>query len=291
MTSFRTQHSGSGWWRRFGSWLVRLWQRLVAALSGPAPEPLPPPPPPAPPGRLTERRDAPAPIIVPARGYVFTFRIHASFVWSSNGLPREVLSGSAQFFMPYAIRALTRLAAARARNLPAHRARDLEVELQRAVAESEPLAYERGGARVTCQAYVSVELDERVKQAVEPYWEQLIKLDCEYDVDTRRAQYVDRMSRQWSTVLEKLVDSPVAGGAATLANENLAAVVREFLAERKAEAERLESLLAEHARNGNGYEQSTLFDRLFQRLEEQADGYRQRTPRTPDPGRNGSARS
>ncbi|MFV2020900.1 hypothetical protein [Micromonospora sp. LOL_023] len=292
MTDFRTQRSGGGWWRRFGSWLVNLWQRLVAAISGPEPEPLPPPPPPpAPPGRLTERRDAPAPIVVPARGYVFTFRIHASFVWSSNGLPREVLSGSAQFFMPYAIRALTRLAAARARNLAAHRARDLEVELQRAVAQSEPLVYERGGARVSCQAYVSVELDDRVKRAVEPYWDQLIKLDYQYDVDTRRAQYVERMSRQWSTVLEKLMDSPVAGGAATLANENLAAVVREFLAERKAETERLENLLAEHARNGNGYEQANLFDLLSQRLEEQADSYRQRTPKRPDPGRNGSTRA
>lgn|GEM_PF-2139760 len=292
MTDFRTQRSGGGWWRRFGSWLLRLWQRLVAAFRGPEPEPLPPPPPPpAPPGRLTERRDAPAPIVVPARGYVFTFRIHASFVWSSDGLPKEVLSGSAQFFMPYAIRALTRLAAARARNLAAHRARDLEVELQRAVAESEPLVYERGGARVTCQAYVSVELDDRVKQAVEPYWEQLIKLDYEYDVDTRRAQYVERMSRQWSTVLERLVDSPVAGGAAKLANENLATVVREFLAERKAESERLENLLAEHARNGNGYEQANFFDRLFERLEEQADSYRQRTPKRPNPGQNGSARS
>ncbi|WP_123601248.1 hypothetical protein [Micromonospora sp. Llam0] len=118
----------------------------------------------------------------------------------------------------------------------------------------------------------------------------MIKLDYEYDVDTRRAQYVERMSRQWSTVLERLVDSPVAGGAAKLANENLAAVVREFLAERKAESDRLENLLAEHARNGNGYEQANFFDRLFERFEEQADSYRQRTPKRPDPGQNGSAR-
>jgi hypothetical protein len=283
MTDASRTPGSVGGWRRFGSWLLTLWHRLVAAISGPEPVPMPPPQPP-PPGRLAERRDAPAPIVVPARGYVFTFRVHASFVWSSDGLPREVLSGSAQHFMPYAIRELTRLAAARARDLPAHRARKLEVELQHAIAEAGPWQCESGGVRVTCQAYVSVELDDEVKRAVKPYWEQLIKLDYEHHVDAKRAAYVDRMSRQWATILSELVDSPVAGGAATLANESLAAVVRDFLTERNAEARRLEDLLAEHARNGDGYEQSTFFDRLM----EQAGGNGQRTTGAPSQGRNGS---
>ncbi|WP_326554032.1 hypothetical protein [Micromonospora sp. NBC_01813] len=262
-----------------------LWHRLVMAIIGPEPVPMPPPQqPPPPPGRLTERRDAPAPIIVPARGYVFTFRVHASFVWSSDGLPREVLSGSAQYFMPYAVRELKRLAAARARNLAAHRARKLEVELQHAIAESGPWQCERSGVLVTCHAYVSVELDDEVKKAVKPYWEQLIRLDCEHVVDAKRAAYVDRMSRQWATILSDLVDSPVAGGAATLANGSLAAVVRDFLAERNAEARRLEDLLAEHARNGDGYEQTTFFDRLMN----QAGGSGHRATEAADQGRNGS---
>lgn len=267
MTDTINKTSSPGAWRRFGSWLLGLWRRLVAALRGPEPIPMPPPPPPLPPpGRLTERRDAQTPIIVPARGYVFTFRVHATFIWSSEGIPREILSGSAQYFMPYAIRALARLAATRARNVVAHRARELEVELQRAITDSGPWRYERYGARVTCQPYIWVELDEGVKQAIKPYWEQLIKLDCEYDVDVKRAQHVDRMSRQWLTILEKLVDNPVASGAAKMTNESLAAVVRDLIAEQNATAQRLEDLLAERLRHGDAYEQAASFDLLTERL-------------------------
>ncbi|MFY1597091.1 hypothetical protein [Micromonospora sp. WMMD737] len=263
MTDTINTASSPAAWRRFGSWLLTLWHRLVAALRGPEPVPMPPPPPPPPPpGRLTERRDAQAPIIVPARGYVLTFRVHSTFVWSSEGIPREILNGSAQYFMPYAIRALTRLAAARARNVVAHRARELEVELQRAITESGPWRYERNGVRVACQPYVWVELDDGVKRAVKPYWEQLIKLDCEYDVDVKRAQYVDRLSRQWLTILEKLVDNPVSGGAAKMTNESLAAVVRDLLAEQSATAQRLEEILAERLSKGDAFEQAASFDLL-----------------------------
>ncbi|MEV4628277.1 hypothetical protein AB0J90_18580 [Micromonospora sp. NPDC049523] len=287
MTDTTNTAGSSGAWRRFGSWLLALWHRLVAALSGPDPMPMPPPPPPPPPpGRLTERREAQTPIIVPARGYVFTFRVHATFIWSSEGIPKEILSGSAQYFMPYAIRTLTRLAAARARNVVAHRARELEVELQRAISDPGPWRYERNEVRVACQPYVWVELDDGVKQAVKPYWEQLIKLDCEYDVDVKRAQYVDRLSRQWLTILEKLVDNPVAGGAAKMTNESLAAVVRDLIAEQSATAQRLEDLLGERLRNGDAYEQAASFDLLAERLTPHGP----KSGKIPTPGPNGASR-
>lgn len=286
MTDTTTTARSSAAWRRFGAWLRALWHRLVAALRAPEPVPLPaPPPPPPPPGRLTERRDLQAPIIVPARGYVFTFRVHATFIWSSEGIPREVLSGCAQYFMPYAIRNLTRLAAARARNVVPHRARELEVELQRATAESGPQPYERNGVRVTCQPHVWVELDDGVKQAVKPYWEQLIKLDCEYDVDVKRAQYLDRLSRQWLAILGQLVDNPVAGGAAKMTNESLAAVVSDLIAEQNATTQRLEDLLAERLHNGGAFEQSAAFDLLVERL----NGPGRKTMKMPTSGPNGSS--
>ncbi|MGV9806777.1 hypothetical protein [Micromonospora chersina] len=224
-----------------------------------------------------------APIVVPARGYVFIFRVRAAFIWASEGIPREILSGSAQYFMPYAIRALTRLAASRARNFAAHRARELEVELQRAVATSGPWRYERGGVQVTCQPYVWVELDDGVKQAVRPYWEQLIKLDCEYDVDTKRAQYAERLSRQWLSILEKLVESPVAGGAARMTSERLATVVQDLIAEQQAAAQRLEDLLGDRLRSGDAYEQATSFDILAERLKA-----RERTDAKAPTAHNGS---
>ncbi|MFY1703050.1 hypothetical protein ACN28G_15105 [Micromonospora sp. WMMA1923] len=205
------------------------------------------------------------PIVVSARGHVFTFNIRAALVWSSDGISREVLNGSAQACTPYAVRALTRLAAARARNYPAHRARELEVELQRRLAEDGPWRFERGSARLTCHPYVWVELDEGVKQAVRPYWEQLIKLDCEHDVDTMKAQYADRLSQHWLTVLEKLVDSPMAGGAARLTDEALAAVVQDLLAERHAADQRLDDLLVDRLDSDDAYERATSFDILAER--------------------------
>ncbi|MEV0810905.1 hypothetical protein [Micromonospora sp. NPDC050200] len=81
------------------------------------------------------------------------------------------------------------------------------MELQRAITETGPWLYERGGGRVTCQPYVWVELDDGVKQAVMPYWERLIKLDCEYDVDVKRAQYVERLSRQQPSAMSSGVPS------------------------------------------------------------------------------------
>ncbi|QLQ36243.1 hypothetical protein [Micromonospora robiginosa] len=269
-------------------WFLALWRRLLVLLQGPEPvaAPISSAPPPPPPGRLTERREISTPIVVPARGYVFTFRIRAMFVWSSNGIPREMLSGSAQYFMPYAVRALTNLAAARARNFAAHRARDLEVELQRELAATGPWRYERGGAEVACKPYVWVELDEGVKQAVRPYWEQLIKLDCEYDVDVKRAQNADRLSRQWLSILGKLVDNPAAGGAAKMTDENFAAVVQELIAQQQAATQRLNDLIEDGLRSDDEYERKTSFDLLAERLKSHG---RAASAEPREPSRNGAS--
>ncbi|GAA3781226.1 hypothetical protein GCM10022225_82000 [Plantactinospora mayteni] len=253
-----------GLWRRLGRWLLAFWRWLFPPLAPPEPAFVPITPPPSPPGRLTERRRLAQPIVVPARGYVFSFNVHATFIWSSDGLPREMLGGLAQYFMPYAIRAITQFVAARARNHPAHRARELEAEIQRALADGDPWRYERGGMEVTCRPHVWVELDEHVKQTIRPYWEELIKIDCEHDVDVKRAQYAERLSRQWLAVLEKLVGSPIADGAAQMTSEKLAKVVEKLVAEQKAETRRVHDLLNETIRNGEPFEQAEAFDVLIE---------------------------
>ncbi|MEV0607289.1 hypothetical protein AB0I61_13060 [Polymorphospora rubra] len=234
----------------------------------PMPEPAPPPPPPAPPpGRLTERRDLTAPLVVPASGYIFTFNVYAAFVWVSNGLPREVLNGSAQHFMPYAVRELKAIAASRARHHPAHHARELEVELQRILTDRGNWRYRRGDVEVTCRPYVWVELEDRVKRAVQPYWEQLIKLDCEHDVQMKRAEYAEQMSKQWLAILADLVGSPLADGAAQMTEKEFAAVVEKIVAERKAAAAKLDSLLEEKVRDGDAFDRAEHFELLKERLE------------------------
>jgi hypothetical protein len=81
------------------------------------------------------------------------------------------------------------------------------------------------GAAVTCSPRISVELDERVLEQIRTYSEQRIRMDCEHEEGVRRAELADRLSRRWVKVLEGLLESPVAGGAARLTEQRLAEVV------------------------------------------------------------------
>jgi hypothetical protein len=265
-------------WLRFSAWLGRLWRAFLVAFSPPQSEPMPihpappaPPSPPPPPGRLSGRRKLQNPMVVPASGYIFGFLVHATFVWSSDGLYQEQLGSSMDGLMPYATRRLKALTAQHARHYPPHRARELEVELQRTLKENGPWTFSWRGAALTCQPYVWVELEERVKQAVQPYWEQMIKLDCEHDVQMRRAEYAERLSQQWTSILTDLMGSPVADGAAELTEKELAEVVRRIVTEQKEAAEKLEDLMAKKVEGGDTFERSDHFDALRERLERRAD--------------------
>ena len=282
-----------GKWLRFSAWLGRLWRGFVAIFSLPKPEPMPivpvspaPPPPPPPPGQLRGRRRLQTPMAVPASGYIFTFKIHATFVWTAEGVYQQELSSAIDSLMPYAIRRLKALVAQRARHHPPHRAQGLEVELQQELDKSEVWRFSWRGLSLTCRPYVWVELEEQVKQAVRPYWEQLIKLDCEHDVQMRRAEYAERLSKQWATILTDLMGSPVADGAAEMTEKDLAEVVRKIVAEQKAAAERLEDLMTRKADSGDAFERSEHFDALRERLERRADHLFEPTGGASRNGRN-----
>ncbi|MGI5520597.1 hypothetical protein ACQEUX_06545 [Micromonospora sp. CA-259024] len=181
-------------------WWARSWDRLVAALqdeapvgSGAAPSPSDP---------LIEQRDAPRLIAVPARGYVYSFYVRATFAWSSpSSLRAEVLSWYVQYYQPNAIQRLTRLAADAARDLPPHRAGDLEVALQRALADDPVWHYQRGDIVVTCRPDAAVRLDERIMPALQPHVDRLVKLEYQFDEQLRKARYAEELSRQWATIL------------------------------------------------------------------------------------------
>jgi hypothetical protein len=265
-----------GRWLRFTAWLGRVWRAMIAWGRPPVPEPVtlsvpPDPPAPPPPGRLSGRRKLQSPLVVPASGYIFHFRVHATFIWGSEGLTQDQLSRFIESLMPYAIRRLKARAAQHARHHPPHRAREFELDLQRAIKEEGPWAFPWREASLTCRAYVWVELDEQVKQAVRPFWEELIRLDCEHDVKVRRAEYAERLSQRWTSILTGLLGSPVAGGAAEMTEKELSDVVRKLVAEQKAAAEKLEDLMAKKVADGDSFERSDHFDALRERLERRAD--------------------
>ncbi|MCN0154888.1 hypothetical protein NDQ86_22950 [Salinispora arenicola] len=264
----------ASWWLRFNAWLGRIWRAFIRALS--PPEPLPPvpvsPAPAPPPPQMRGRRTLQTPLVVPASGYVFTFRVHATFHWSAEGVYQEQLSSLMDALAPYPVRRLKALAARHARNHAPHRARELEQELQQALTEGGPWPFAWRGIAATCRPYVSVELDEQVKEAVRPYWEQLIRLDCEHDVRVRRAEYTERLSRQWTDILTDLLGSPAAAGAAEMTERELAEVVGRIVAEQRAAAEKLEDMMAEKASSTDMQERCEHFEQLRERLERRANG-------------------
>ncbi|MCI4065741.1 hypothetical protein MRQ36_25555 [Micromonospora sp. R77] len=219
--------------------LVGLWERAAAPPPG-STSTFPAVP-------LTEQLDTAAPIRVSGRGGAFNFQIQARCVWSSSDLARDALRGHAHYWMPAAARRLTALAAVHARHFPPHRVAELEVELQQALSDADPWRFETGRAVVTCRAHVWVHLDERARKLALPYWEKLVTLDCECDVDLKRAEYADRLGREWARIIRNLADAAAPAGAA---GDDPAGVARKLAAEHRAAVHRLDDLLGEVLREG-----------------------------------------
>jgi len=244
-----------------------LFRRLIAFLLGPEPEPAQPL------GVLNIRTNLDQPIIVPARGHVFHFAVHGAFVWSSDGIPREDLHDWIRCYLPRARRDLRRMAAETAREFAPHRGGDMEVELQRVVGKDVPWRYSGNGVTISCSPHVSVKLDQRVKAVVAPFWERLIKMDYEQDVQLKRAQYAETLSKRWLTVLDGLIENPLAGGASQMTEAGFAKVFADVLEEKKEGVRRLNELIEQALRTSDfmgAYEQAQAFDMLIQQLKQQS---------------------
>ncbi|WP_200207436.1 hypothetical protein [Micromonospora coerulea] len=227
-------------------WLAALWEQLVRALQDTAPvsaaDPTAPTAPTTP-GPLIERLDTPMPIRVSGQGRRFNFHIHARCFWSAEQVPREVLLSTAHYCMTYAIRRLTQLAAEHAVNFAVYQAAELESELQQELSEASPWRYRRGDTVVTCQPHVWVDVDEQVRKVVLPYRDELLKLDCEFEVDRTKAAYADQLGRPRATSAASATDGTAAGEAAPATGADLAGDVRRAVAELRATAQRLENSL------------------------------------------------
>ncbi|WP_446215522.1 hypothetical protein [Micromonospora sp. IBHARD004] len=213
-----------------------------------------------PPRRHTERRDAPAPIPVSARGGVFNFTVHATFTWSSDRLKREALSGYAHYHMPDVMVRLTHLAAAHAGTFAPHRAAELEAKLHQLLSEEGPWPYPQDDPAAECQPQVRVRPDERAMRIALPYWEQLIRIGCEFDVRKKRAEYAEQLSRHVVTILEHLAGGLTAGGAGQRTNDKLAGDVERLLAEHRATLRRLEDQFRETLRDSDIFGRATSSD-------------------------------
>ncbi|MFC0006575.1 hypothetical protein [Micromonospora siamensis] len=236
------------WWRATRARVVEAWRDLVVDLPVSPPPPQQPSPPPRP-TQPAQLRDTAGAIVVPARGYVFQFTVHATLTWTGQGLTTEQLSWHVQQLRPQAILRLTRLAATAARRFPPHQAGELEVALQRAVAAQPPWRFRGGDTEPTCRVDVWVRLDEAVRQALLPYGEQLVNLEGQYEVQLRRAECVEQLNRRWVDILDEFADGPVSDAADQEMREALDDAARRMAEDQRAAAEWSRELLRQRQRD------------------------------------------
>ncbi|MFG2052847.1 hypothetical protein ACGFI9_02350 [Micromonospora sp. NPDC048930] len=161
---------------------------------------------------IVDRRVPPA-LLVPAQGQVYGFVVRATFTWTSDSARPELFGWYVDYFQQQANQRLRRIAARCARETPPHRPREVEIALYEALTGDDalPWRYERGDVSFTCEPDVSVHLDERVRRLLQPYWDQRIALECERDLDRRRAEYAEeRRARETAESTEP--DGPPAAG-------------------------------------------------------------------------------
>jgi hypothetical protein len=261
-------------WRRVGGVLTNLWQRLSRALAAPPPSPLPP-------KKGRHHSDLDAPLVVPALGHVYHFIIHATFDWKADGMDSATLQRCARQWMPLAIRELHQCVAAKSRNFAPHRARALEMSVNQMLAGGAEWSF---GTAVRCLPRIAVELDERVLEQVRMYSEKRIRMDCEHDEGLRRAELADQLSQRWVKVLEGLLESSVASGAARLTEQQLAEVVDGLLVTQGNITELWERILQDESLGS--FERAKAHDGLRDHL-----NIRSFKPRAAANGHNGNSAS
>jgi hypothetical protein len=106
-------------------------------------------------------------------------------------------------------------------------------------------------------------------------------MDCEHEEGVRRAELADRLSRRWVKVLEGLLESPVAGGAARLTEQRLAEVVDGLLVAQGNVTDLWEKILQDESLGS--FERAKAHDGLMDHL-----GMRSFKPRAKANGHNGS---
>ncbi|WP_229688296.1 hypothetical protein [Micromonospora yangpuensis] len=194
------------------------------------------------------RLHAPEPILVPAKGDAFDFRLRVMYVWTAEHMTYPELQARAQYHLPWAGGVLWEQAIDLARQFEPHRAHDLEKALNERLAARRWFPSDKL-PRLTVRAWVSP--DERVRELLQPYWTERLGLECQHELQKLRAAHAVELTRLWRAALESLEDVPVMAYAAQLTNEQFAEVFGRYVAERRGTVPELVDLLREAVRGHN----------------------------------------
>ncbi|MEV0004828.1 hypothetical protein AB0H28_21450 [Micromonospora sp. NPDC050980] len=206
------------------------------------------PPVPTPPVTVSFRQEVPQPVLAPAKGDAFDFRLHPVFVWTAQHMTSEHLRLRAEGYLPWAGGILREEAVGLSRQHEPHRSHELEQALN---ARLTGRRWPREGTTPFFTVQVRVSPDERVRERLRPYWEDRIRLECDHELQKIRARQADELTRRWCEVLQNLEDDPVTAHAARLTGEQFAEVFRRYVAERRETVPELVELLREAVRGHN----------------------------------------
>ncbi|MFI7609535.1 hypothetical protein ACIBTV_31085 [Micromonospora sp. NPDC049366] len=242
--------------------------------------------PPAP--DLTQRRRHPRPIVVPARGYVFSFHIDVMFTWYSEGLREDQLGAWSMQFADLARRDVEHQAADLARHFHPHQACSLEIQLNRLLSRAYR-RYERRDVVLRCKPEVRVRLDEDVRSELRHAHLQRLRAESEHELTLRRIQLTDQVTQRWITLIGRLRRDPLAHAALLLSDKELAKVLDQYVLKEERTnidhlAARLEEALSRSGRVGEPLEEheaAEIINLLNDILKDQADS-------APDVGINGN---
>ncbi|WP_433532616.1 hypothetical protein ACQPYA_11630 [Micromonospora sp. CA-263727] len=210
--------------------------------------PAPVPVAPAAPPQVTFRQDVPHPLLVPAKGDAFDFRLHVVYFWTASYMSFEELQLRAETLLPWAGGIVRERAVDLAREHEPHRAHDLERALNNLLMHQR---WPQDPKLPQFSVRLRVSPDEQVRKRLRPYWEERIKLECDHELEKIRARQADDLTRRWGAVLQSLQDDPVTAHAARLTGEQFAEVFRRYVEERRDIVPDLVSLLRE-AVKGHG---------------------------------------
>lgn len=211
-------------WRIFQAWLIRLWTAVRRAFVGPAPsaqEPVP--------ESVSQRRRLSQPIVVSARGSVFTFEIDVLLTWRARELSEELLGAWSLQFADIARRDVERCCVELARNFYPQQASEFEYRLNRELSRRHR-TYERRGIVLHCRPEVRVRLDPEVRQQLRAVHLQRIQEEGEHELHLRRAQRTHQLTQRWIAIIDRLRRSPHAHAAAHLTDKSLADVIEQYIA-------------------------------------------------------------
>ena len=222
-TAEPTGTPGPSLWRRFLAWLRRVLAAVRAAFHPPVRDEAPP----ATLGTVTSRQALPQPMVVPARGFVFSFQVHLRLTWEGDEMTEEVLDAWSQHFTPQARRQQHSRVAELARQFPPHQAAQLESCLNRQLGQRVSV-FQRSGVTLRARPAFHVRLDDEVKQQLRAAALDRVRLEGEHEVALRRVQLADQLTQRWAAVIGRLHADRYAAGAASLDNPALSGILRQL---------------------------------------------------------------